>query len=123
MVIECRDTVRRTLEGDPRSVSGLSYDPARSVSNNIVSGQIIFFDRRAEKDSVMFGAGATSSNLCPPGMMCKLDCLWLSLYLFVCLGGWPVGIRAQLDLANRILLGIGWESSDVVSGDRRLFPI
>ena len=63
-------------------------------------GIVIFFYQRAEKDSVMFGAGATTSNLCPPGMMCKLDCPWLSPYLFVCLGGWPVGIREQPDLAN-----------------------
>ena len=51
--------------------------------------------------------GATSSNLCHPGMMCKLDCQWLSLYLFVCLGGWPVGILAQPDLAN--IRGFCWE--------------
>ena len=31
--------------------------------------------------------------LCPPGMMCKLDCLWLNPFSFVSLGGWllPVG--------------------------------
>ena len=70
-------------------------------------GKIRFFDRRAETDSIMFGAWATSSNVCPPGMMCKLDCPWLSPYLCVCLGGWPVGIRAQPDLAN--IRGFCWE--------------
>ena len=33
------------------------------------------------------------------GMMCKLDCPWLSPYLFVSLGGWPFDIRVQPDLA------------------------
>ena len=85
---------------DPRPVSGLSCDPVRSVSDKIVSGQINFFDWRVGKDSAIFGAGATTSNLSTPGMMCQLDCPWLSPYQFVCLDGWPVGIRAQLDLAN-----------------------
>ena len=40
-------------------------------------------------------------------MMCKLDCPCLSPYLFVCLSGWPVGIRAQPDLANT--RGFCWE--------------
>ena len=71
---ECQDTVRGTLEGDlmymvdPRSVSCLFCDPVRSVSDKLVRGQIRFFDRRAEKDSVMFGSGAITSNLwdgCP----------------------------------------------------------
>ena len=84
---------------DPRSVSELSCDPVRSVSDKLVHGQIFFSDRRAEKDSFMFGAGASTSNLCPPGMMCKLDCLWVSPYLFVSLGRWPFGIRVQSDLA------------------------
>ena len=26
--------------------------------------------------------------LCPPGMLCKLDCSWLSPFLFLSLGGW-----------------------------------
>ena len=84
---------------DPRSVSELSCDPVRSVSDKLVRGQIRFSDWRAEKDGFMFGAGASTSNLCPPGMMCKLDCPWVSQYLFVSLGGWPFGIRVQLDLA------------------------
>ena len=115
MVVDsgCQDTIKGTLEGDrmnmgdPRLVSESSCDPVRSVSDNMVCGQIRFFDQRAEKDSVMFGAGATSSNLCPPGMMCGLDCPWLSLCLFVCLSGWPVGVRAQPDLAN--IRGSCWE--------------
>ena len=31
--------------------------------------------------------------------MCKLDCSWLSPYLFVSLGGWPFGIRVQPGIA------------------------
>ena len=110
---ECQDTVRGTLKWDrmymvdPQLVSGLSCDPVRSVSDEIMRGKSRFFDQRAEKDSVMFGAGATTSNVCPPGMMCKLDCPWLRPYLFVCLGGWPVGIREQPDLAN--IRGFCWE--------------
>ena len=104
VVSECRDTVRGTLEGDrmcmvdPQSVSEISGDSVRSVSDKLVCGQIRFPDWRGEKDSVMFKAGAYISNLCPPVMMCKLDCLWLSLYLFVSIGGWPLGIRVQPDL-------------------------
>ena len=59
------------------------------------------------KHSFMFDEGTSTPDLCPPGMMCKLDCPWLSLYLFVCLGKWPVGIRAQSDLA--IIRGFCWE--------------
>ena len=55
----------------------------------------------------MFDEGTSTPDLCPPGMMCKLDCPWLSPYRFVCLGGWLVGIRAQPDLAN--IRGFCWE--------------
>ena len=72
---------------DPQSELELSGDSVRSVSDKLVCGQIRFSDWQGEKDTVMFKAGANISNLCPPGMMCKLDCPWLSLYLFVSIGG------------------------------------
>ena len=83
---------------DPLSVSELSCDPVRSVSDKLVCGQIRFSNRRAEKDSFMFGAGASTFNLCALGMMCKLDCPSVSPYLFVSLGRWPFGFRVQPDL-------------------------
>ena len=55
--------------------------------------------QRAEKHIFMFGEGTLISNSCPPGMMCKLDSPWLCPYLFVCLVGWPFGIRVHADLA------------------------
>ena len=64
-------------------------------STNLCVDKFVF----AEKDSFMFSAGASTSNLCLPGMMCRLDCPWLSPYLFVSLGGWPFGIQVQPDLA------------------------
>ena len=66
----------------------------------------------------LYGTGEAAETpqemvvLCPPGMMCKLDCPWLSPYLFVCLGGWPVGAAGSRQ-HTRILLGTGWESSGV----------
>ena len=36
--------------------------------------------------SIIFVEGVVAVDLCPPGMMCKLDCHWLNLYLFVTLG-------------------------------------
>ena len=34
-----------------------------------------------------FDEAVFAIDLFPPGMMCKLDCLWLSLYLYVSLAG------------------------------------
>ena len=48
----------------------------------------------------MFDEGVFASDLCPPGFMCKLDCPWLNMYLFVSLGGWLVIGREQPVLAN-----------------------
>ena len=102
--LECWDTVRRTLEGermcmvDPRLVSELSCELVRSVAGKLVCGQSRLSDQWAEKHSFMFDEGASTSNLCSPGM-CKLDCPWLIPYLFVSLGGWPFGIRVQPNLS------------------------
>ena len=39
-------------------------------------------------NTVLCDVGVIAIALCPPGMMCKLDCLWLSPFLFVSLGEW-----------------------------------
>ena len=39
---------------------------------------------------VICDEGVLVVDLCPPGPLCKLDCLWLNPYLFVSLGGWWV---------------------------------
>ena len=36
---------------------------------------------------------------CPPAVKCKLDSPWLSLYMFVSLCGWAVGVKLQPDSA------------------------
>ena len=46
-------------------------------------------------------------DLCSPGMICKLDCLWLSPYLFVSLGEWLIISREQPVLAE--IWGYCWE--------------
>ena len=48
----------------------------------------------------MFDEWVFASDLCPPGLMCKLDCPWLNMYLFVSLGGRLVIGREQPVLAN-----------------------
>ena len=42
--------------------------------------------------------GVIAVALCPPGMMCKLDCPWLSPFLFVTLSGWFAARREHLVL-------------------------
>ena len=49
--------------------------------------------------SIIFDEGVFAFDLCP-GMMCKLDCPWLSLYLFVSLRKWFVTSREQPVLAD-----------------------
>ena len=56
--------------------------------------------------------GVFTSDLCPPGMMCKLDCPWLSPYWLMSLGGWPVSSREQLDLAD--IWGYCWELGELI---------
>ena len=46
-------------------------------------------------DEVVFAFG-----VCPPGVMCKLDCPWLNPFLFVSLSGWFVISREQPVLAD-----------------------
>ena len=109
---DCRDAIQGTLgevqmcRVDPRLVSELCCERLHAVSAKFLQKQICFSDRRAGKHSFMFDEGTSTTDLCHPGIMCKLDCLWLSPYLFVCLGGWPVGIQAQPDLAN--IRGFCW---------------
>ena len=43
--------------------------------------------------SIIIDEGVFAFDLYPPGMMCKLDCPWLSAYLFVSFGGWLVSSR------------------------------
>ena len=50
--------------------------------------------------SVIFAEGVFAVELCPPGLMCRLDCPWLNPYLFVSLGGWFVISREQLVFAD-----------------------
>ena len=45
--------------------------------------------------SVISGEGVVAFDLCPPGLMCGLDCPWLNSYLFLSLGGWFVTSREQ----------------------------
>ena len=42
--------------------------------------------------------GVIAVDLCPPGMMSKLDCPWLSQFLFAYLGGWFAASRGHLIL-------------------------
>ena len=44
---------------------------------------------------VIFDEGVLAFDLYPPGMMYKLDCPWVSSYLFVSLGKWFVTNREQ----------------------------
>ena len=44
---------------------------------------------------VLCDVGVIAVALCPPGMMCKLDCPWMSRFLFVSLGA---AIREHLVL-------------------------
>ena len=77
---ECRDCDRGTLDNirmwrvKPRSESKVCCEPSHSI---------------------IFDEGVFTFDLCPPGMMCKLDCPWVSPYLFVSLGKWFVTNREQ----------------------------
>ena len=51
--------------------------------------------------------GVFAFDLCPPGMMCKLDCPWLSPYLFVSLSKWLITSREQPVMAD--IWGYCWE--------------
>ena len=87
MLSECRDSDRGTLDNihvrmwrvNPRSESKVCCEPSHSI---------------------IFDEGVFAFDLCPPGMMCKLDCLWVSPYLFVSLGKWLVTSREQPVLSN-----------------------
>ena len=57
--------------------------------------------------SVIFGEGVFVFYLCPPGLMCKLNCPWLNLYLFVSFGGWFVTSRERPVFAD--LRKYDWE--------------
>ena len=57
--------------------------------------------------SIKFDDGVFAFDLCPPGMMCKLDCPWLSPYLCVSLGKWLITSREQLVLVD--IRGYCWE--------------
>ena len=57
--------------------------------------------------SIIFDEGVFAFDLCPPGMMCKLECPWLSPYLFVSLCEWLITSREQPVLADT--RGYCWE--------------
>ena len=82
---ECRDIDRGTLDSiqtcqvDPRSESKVCCGPSRSI---------------------IFDDGFFVLDLCIPGMMCKLDCPWFSLFLFVSISNWLFTSREQAGLAN-----------------------
>ena len=59
---------------------------------------------------IIFDEGVFAFDLCPPGMMCKLDCPWLSPYLFVSLGKWLNTSREQLVLTD------GWFPTGIYTG-------
>ena len=69
----CRDIDGGTLDRirmcrvDPRSMSKVYCGPSRGI---------IFYE------------GVVAVDLCPPGMLCKLDCPCLNPYLFVTLREW-----------------------------------
>ena len=67
---------------DPRLVSELSREPVHFIAGQPVHGQVRFSDQWADKHSFMFGEGASTSTLCPPGMMCQLD---IRAYVRTCL--------------------------------------
>ena len=50
--------------------------------------------------SIIFDEGVFAFDLCPPGLMCKLDCPWLNPHLFVSLGKWLVTNWEQPVLAD-----------------------
>ena len=80
MLHESRDSDRGTLDNihmgrvNPRSESKVCCKPSHSI---------------------IFDEGVFTFDLCPPGMMCKLDCPWVSPYLFVSLGRWFVTNQEQ----------------------------
>ena len=85
MLSECWDSDRGTLDNicmwrvNPRSESRVCCEPSHGD---------------------MFDEGVFAFDLCPPGMMCKLDCPWVSPYLFVSLGKWFVSNQEQPVLAD-----------------------
>ena len=56
--------------------------------------------------SIIF-EGVFAFDLCHPGMMCKLECPWLSPYLFVSIGEWLITSCEQPVLAD--IWGYCWE--------------
>ena len=50
--------------------------------------------------SIIFDEGVSAFDLCPPGLMYKLDSPWLDPYFFVSLGGWLVTNREQPVIAD-----------------------
>ena len=69
----------RMLRVNPQSESKVYYEPSHSIT---------------------FDEGVFAFGLCPPVLMCKLDCPLLNPYLFVFLSGWLVTSREQPVLAN-----------------------